>query len=62
MLLYAVPPGYWRQQPACRTKLDAWVGAIEQILEEALLFFAILRSTCRSKPEPAHRVKVFFKV
>ena len=34
MLRYAVPPGYRRQQPARRPRLDAWVGAIDQILEE----------------------------
>src|SRR5829696_7114003 len=34
MLRYAVPPGYRRQQPARRPKLDAWVGIIDQILEE----------------------------
>jgi len=34
MLRYAVPPGYRRQQPARRPKLDAWVGTIDQILEE----------------------------
>jgi transposase len=34
MLRYAVPPGYRRQQPARRPKLEAWVGAIDQILEE----------------------------
>src|SRR5271163_4200556 len=34
MLRYSVPPGYRRQQPARRPKLDAWVGAIDQILED----------------------------
>ena len=34
MLRYSVPPGYRRRQPARRPKLDAWVGAIDQILEE----------------------------
>src|SRR5260370_21278857 len=34
MLQYAVPPGYRRQQPAKRPKLDAWVGVIDQMLEE----------------------------
>jgi transposase len=33
MLRYSVPPGYRRQQPARRPKLDAWVAAIDQILE-----------------------------
>src|SRR5260370_32927645 len=33
-LQYAVAPGYRRQQPAKRPKLDAWVGVIDQILEE----------------------------
>jgi transposase len=33
MLRYSVPPGYRRQRPARRPKLDAWVGAIDQILE-----------------------------
>jgi len=34
MLRYSVPPGYRRQQPARRPKLDGWTGAIDQILEE----------------------------
>jgi transposase len=34
MLRYAVPPGYRRQQPARRPKLDAWVGTIDRILED----------------------------
>jgi transposase len=34
MLRYSVPPGYRRQQPARRPKLDAWVSAIDQILEQ----------------------------
>ena len=34
MLRYAVPPGYRRQQPARRPKLEAWVGIIDQILEQ----------------------------
>jgi transposase len=34
MLQYSVPPGYRRQQPAKRPKLDPWVGVIDQILEE----------------------------
>ena len=33
MLLYSVPPGYRRQQPARRPKLGAWIGTIDQILE-----------------------------
>ena len=34
MLQYAAPPGYRRQQPAKRPKLDSWVGVIDQILEK----------------------------
>jgi hypothetical protein len=34
MLPYSVPPGYRRQQPARRPKLDAGVGIINQILEQ----------------------------
>jgi transposase len=34
MLQYSVPPGYRRQQPAKRPKLDPWVGVIDQILRE----------------------------
>ncbi len=34
MLQYSVPPGYRRQQPAKRPKLDPWVGVIDSILEE----------------------------
>jgi transposase len=33
MLRYAVPPGYRRQQPVRRPKLGAWIGTIDQILE-----------------------------
>jgi transposase len=34
MLRYAVPPGYRRQQPVRRPKLGAWIGTIDQILEQ----------------------------
>jgi transposase len=34
MLQYAVPPGYQRQQPIKRPKLEPWVGVINAILEE----------------------------
>ena len=34
MLQYSVPPGYRRQQPVRRPKLDAWLGIIDQILEQ----------------------------
>ena len=34
MLRYAVPPGYQRQKTVRRPKLDAWVGTIDQILED----------------------------
>jgi transposase len=34
MLRYSVPPGYRRQRPVRRPKLDAWTGAIDQILEQ----------------------------
>jgi transposase len=34
MLQYSVPPGYRRQQPAKRPKLDPWVGVIDAILKE----------------------------
>lgn len=34
MLRYSVPPGYRRQQPARRPKLDAWVAVIDQILHD----------------------------
>jgi transposase len=34
MLRYAVPPGYRRQQPARRPKLDSWTRTIDQILED----------------------------
>jgi transposase len=34
MLRYSVPPGYQRQQPVRRPKLDAWTGIIDQILED----------------------------
>jgi len=34
MLRYSVPPGYRRQQPVRRPKLDQWVGIIDRILEE----------------------------
>jgi len=34
MLQYSIPPGYRRQQPAKRPKLDPWVGVIDAILNE----------------------------
>ena len=34
MLQYSIPPGYRRQQPAKRPKLDPWVGVIDAILQE----------------------------
>ena len=34
MLRYALPPGYSRQQPIQRPKLGAWLGIIDQILED----------------------------
>src|SRR3990172_8759581 len=34
MLKYSAPPGYRRQQPAKRPKLDPWVGVIDAILQE----------------------------
>jgi transposase len=34
MVRYAVPPGYQRKEAARRPKLDAWVGVIDQILED----------------------------
>ena len=34
MLRYSIPPGYSRKQPIRRPKLEAWVGIIDQILEE----------------------------
>src|SRR5260370_7942391 len=49
MLQYAVPPGYRRQQPAKRPKLDAWGGVIDQILEED-------RSRPRNQRHPAKRI------
>jgi transposase len=34
MLRYSVPPGYQRQQPIKRPKLDPWLGVIDAILAE----------------------------
>ena len=34
MLRYSVPPGYQRQKPARRPKLDPWVAIIDRILED----------------------------
>jgi transposase len=34
MLRYSVPPGYQRQNPARRPKLDQWVAIIDQILKD----------------------------
>src|ERR1017187_1280838 len=34
MLRYSVPPGYRRLQPVRRPKLGAWIGTIDQILED----------------------------
>ena len=33
MLKYSVPPGYRRERPAGRPKLDPYKGVIDQILE-----------------------------
>ena len=35
MMRYSVPPGYRRLQPVRRPKLGAWIGTIDQILEDA---------------------------
>ena len=34
MLRYSAPPGYQRQKPARRPKLDAWVAIIDRMLED----------------------------
>jgi transposase len=34
MLEYSVPPGYQRQKPVRRPKLDPWLGVIDAILED----------------------------
>ena len=34
MLKYSVPPGYQRDRPPSRPKLDPYKGVIDQILEE----------------------------
>jgi transposase len=34
MVAFSVPPGYQRQRPAKRPKLDVWAGVIDAILEE----------------------------
>jgi transposase len=34
MLRYSIPPGYSRRQPVRRPKLGAWIGIVDQILEE----------------------------
>jgi hypothetical protein len=34
MLQFAVPPGYQRQQPIKRPKLDPWLGIIDAILRD----------------------------
>jgi transposase len=34
MVAFSVPPGYRRDQPVKRPKLDAWVGVIDAILED----------------------------
>ena len=34
MMWYSVPPGYRRLQPVRRSKLGAWIGTIDQILED----------------------------
>jgi hypothetical protein len=32
MLMFSVPPGYWRRQPPVRPKLDPFTGNIDGIL------------------------------
>ena len=34
MLMYSVPPGYRREQPPRRPKLDPYKGVIDRILED----------------------------
>jgi transposase len=34
MVAFSVPPGYRREQPVARPKLDAFVGVIDAMLEE----------------------------
>ena len=34
MLRFSVPPGYQRQQPIKRPRLDPWLGVIDAILAE----------------------------
>jgi len=34
MVAFSVPPGYRRERPAKRPKLDAWVGVIDAMLDE----------------------------
>ena len=38
MLEYSVPPGYRRQSPPRRPKLDPYHGVIDRILEEDVVF------------------------
>ena len=55
MLRYAVPPGYQRQQPARRPKLDAWIGTIDQILEKELQRYYPTKPMLRpASPTPNH--------
>ena len=47
MLLYAVPPGYQRQQPIKRPKLGPWLGVIDAILSDDKQRPAKLRHTAK---------------
>ena len=47
MVLYSTPPGYQRQLPIRRPKLDAFVSTIEHWLEEDLKVPRKQRHTAR---------------
>ena len=47
MLAYSVPPGYRRQTPARRPKLDPYTGIIDRILEDDLVISKKQRHTAK---------------
>lgn len=55
---FSVPPGYRREQPATRPKLDAFVGLIDAILDEDKARPAKQRHTAKRLRSATRRASV----
>lgn len=74
MLRYAVPPGYRRQQPARRPKLDAWVAEVvvnmDRLEEEvaphaqgvdvALAAFGVGKGSAKMPEEEVRKIEIAY--